>query len=124
MSVSCPCCSNLAYHNCCEPFHTNEAVPTTPEATMRSRYAAYALHLVDYLVETTHLETRNLYRKKDIESWAKQNVWLSLEIISATNNKVEFKAHYQNGSKKYTHHEKSTFKIENNRWYYLSGEYF
>lgn len=122
--LNCPCCSNIAYSNCCEPFHKNQTLPTTPEATMRSRYAAYALHLIDYLLETTHSETRDLHRKQDIENWAKQNVWLQLEIISAQNDKVEFRAYYQSGIKKYTHHENSTFKMENDRWYYLSGEYF
>lgn len=124
MRENCPCCSNLAYHNCCEPFHTNRAIPLTPEALMRSRYAAYVLHLIDYLIETTHPETRNLYRKTDIEKWSKQNLWLKLEIISVVNNKVEFKAYYQSGTKNQTHHENSTFKIENKRWYYLSGEFF
>lgn len=124
MTVNCPCCSNFEYHNCCEPFHTNQTIPTTPEAMMRSRYAAYVLHLTDYLIATIHPETRNLHRKKDIESWSKQNTWLKLEIISATNDKVEFKAHYQYGSKNFIHHENSSFKMENKRWYYLSGAYF
>ncbi len=124
MGVNCPCRSNFEYHNCCEPFHKDRAIPTTPEALMRSRYAAYALHLIDYLVATTHPENRNLYRKKDIESWSKQNLWLKLEIISAAHDKVEFKAYYRSGSDEYIHHENSTFKTENKRWYYLSGVYF
>ena len=121
--MNCPCCSNLEYHNCCEPFHTNKELPSTPEALMRSLYAAYALHLIDYLIATTHSQTRNLHLKKDVENWAKQNIWLKLEIIAASNDKVEFKAYYRNAAKDYTHHENSTFKMENNRWYYLSGEY-
>lgn len=124
MGVKCPCCSNFEYRNCCEPFHLNKAIPATPEVTMRSRYAAYALHLIDYLIATTHPETRNLHRKKDIENWSKQNLWLKLEIISATHDKVEFKAYYCYGSEEYIHHENSTFKMENQRWYYLSGTYF
>ena len=122
--VKCPCCSNLAYENCCEPFHKNQDIPATPEALMRSRYAAYALHLIDYLIETTHPDIRHLHLKKDIEKWSKQNYWLKLEIISAINTKVEFKAYYQFNAKNFIHHESSTFKMENKRWYYLSGEYF
>lgn len=124
MGVKCPCCSNFEYRNCCEPFHVNHAIPATSEAMMRSRYAAYVLHLIDYLIETTHPETRGLYRKKDIESWSKQNLWLKLEIISATHDKVEFKAYYRSDLEDYIHHENSTFKLENKRWYYLSGAYF
>ena len=123
MSV-CPCCSNLTYQSCCEPFHLNQANPLTPEALMRSRYAAYALNLIDYLMETTHAETRHLQQKKDIESWSKQNTWLKLEIISAVNDHVEFKAYFQFNSKNFIHHENSIFKMENYKSYYLSGKYF
>ncbi len=122
--MNCPCGSILAYINCCEPFHTGKVNPATPEAMMRSRYAAYTLHLIDYLIATTHPETRGLHVKKDIENWSKQNLWLKLEIISAVNNKVEFRAYYQHGSKSFIHHENSTFKVENKKWYYLSGAYF
>ncbi len=120
----CPCCSNLPYQSCCEPFHANHTIPATPEALMRSRYAAYALHLIDYLIETTHASIRHFCNKKDIENWSKQNLWLKLEIISAFNDKVEFKAYYQYGSRNFIHHENSTFKMENKRWYYLNGDYF
>lgn len=120
----CPCCSNLTYQSCCEPFHTNQANPLTPEALMRSRYSAYALHLIHYLLETTHPNIRNLHLKKDIENWSKQNLWIKLEIISAVIDQIEFKAHFQTGSKNFIHHELSTFKLENGKWYYLSGEYF
>ena len=120
----CLCCSNLTYQICCEPFHKNYTIPVTPEAIMRSRYAAYALHLIDYLIATTHPDIRGLHDKKDIESWSKQNIWLKLEIISAINDKVEFKAYYQSDGTNFIHHENSTFKMENKRWYYLSGEYF
>lgn len=124
MIVNCPCCSNLAYDKCCEPFHVKQTYPSTPEALMRSRYAAYVLNLISYLIETTHVETRHLHKRKDIKNWSLQNHWLKLEIISAFNDKVEFKAFYQFNSKNYLHHENSTFKMENGKWYYLSGEYF
>ncbi len=120
----CPCCSNLPYSNCCEPFHTNQAIPANPEALMRSRYGAYALYLIDYLIATTYPNIRHLHLKKDIENWSKQNVWLKLEIISALDDQVEFKAYFESDSKQYIHHENSTFKMKNRRWYYLSGEYF
>ena len=124
MIINCPCCSSFSYQNCCEPFHTNITIPLTPEALMRSRYAAYALNLVDYLIETTHPENRHLQQKKDIENWSRQNSWLKLEIISAVDDQVEFKAYYQSNSKNFIHHENSIFKMKNYKWYYLSGKYF
>lgn len=39
-------------------------------------------------------------------------------------NKVEFKAHYTDeDGEKQMHHELSTFKMIQNRWYYVSGEF-
>ncbi|WP_435522621.1 YchJ family metal-binding protein [Chryseobacterium indoltheticum] len=38
-------------------------------------------------------------------------------------NKVEFKAHYTDEEgEKQVHHELSTFKMIQNRWYYVTGE--
>lgn len=91
---------------------------------MRSRYCAYALHLIDYLWDTTHPDKRHLYDKKEMEKWAKANHWLNLEIIYADKKVVEFKAYYQKGLAQYIHHERSVFKKENGRLYYFSGDYF
>ena len=124
MSDLCPCCSTLSYADCCEPYHLGMAKPATPEILMRSRYCAYALHLIDYLVQTTHPANRNLYQKDEIENWAKRSQWLKLEICNANQDKVEFKAYYLNGGTTYIHHENSTFKKEHGIWYYLKGSYF
>ena len=49
----CPC-GGPAYATCCGPWHRGEAEAPTPEALMRSRYAAFARGDVDYLVKTLH----------------------------------------------------------------------
>ncbi len=90
---------------------------------MRSRFSAYALHLIDYLIETTHPSQIHFYERKEIENWAKSNVWLELEICEAKEDIVEFKAFYQNGLKTFIHHETSIFKQEHGIWYYLKGTY-
>ena len=120
----CPCCSTLSYVDCCQPYHLGVDRPVTPEILMRSRYSAYALHLIDYLIQTTHPVSRPQYQKDEIEHWAKSNYWLKLEICHAHQDKVEFKAYYQQGLKTYIHHENSTFKKEKGIWYYLKGSYF
>lgn len=121
--MNCPCCSQISYANCCEKYHLNTALPKTPEQLMRSRYSAYALHLIDYLVETTYPLNRHLYPKKDLTIWAKANKWLGLGICNAVNDTVEFKAYYQNGLQSLVHHELSVFKLLNNKWYYYNGSY-
>jgi SEC-C motif-containing protein len=119
----CRCCSNLNYANCCEPYHLKQQKPLTPEQLMRSRFTAYAMHLIDYLIATTHASQRHLYQKNEIEHWAKSNVWLKLEICEAKNEIVEFKAYYRNGLKQFVHHERSVFKKESDTWFYLKGTY-
>ena len=49
----CPCSSGAAYRDCCAPFHRG-AEPPTPQALVRSRYAAFALGEIDYLYRTLH----------------------------------------------------------------------
>ena len=48
----CPCHSGLRYAACCGPLHEGTREADTPEALMRSRYAAFARGLGAYLVRT------------------------------------------------------------------------
>ena len=124
MEKPCPCGSNFSYIDCCQPYHQNKMLPPTPEALMRSRYSAYVLHLVDYLIDTTHPSKRYLHERNAISNWAKSNVWLRLEVLKAKDDKVEFKAFYQSNKQLNIHHELSTFMLEKGNWYYLTGSYF
>lgn len=65
MKRACPCHSGRAYAACCGPFHEHEALPKTPAELMRSRYAAFALGLGAYLVETLAAEHADLARPRD-----------------------------------------------------------
>jgi SEC-C motif-containing protein len=58
----CTCCSGAPYANCCAPFHRGEREAPTPEALMRSRYAAYANKLAPYIYRTTHPEHEDRQR--------------------------------------------------------------
>lgn len=123
--MNCPCCSGKNYENCCEPFHLKKGIPKTPEELMRSRYTAFAKVLTDYLVETTHSSVRKLHYPKEIEEWAKSNKWLKLEIIFAKDDKVRFRAYYQDQKGEiYEHDELSAFVQENGKWFYVDGEFY
>lgn len=51
--------------------------------------------------------------------------YLKLEIITSTENTVEFKSYYLDESMKaQIHHEKSTFIFENGNWFYVDGIFF
>jgi SEC-C motif-containing protein len=92
---------------------------------MRSRYVAYVVKDVDYLIATTAPSHRGYYAKEDILIWATQNQWQRLEIISVTRTTVEFKAHYlDSNNQSKVHHEHSRFVFENGEWFYVDGDYF
>lgn len=91
---------------------------------MKSRYSAYVAQQVDYLLNTTHSSQRKYYSKADILHWATVNEWQKLEIISFTENTVEFKAYFLDERKQnQIHYEFSTFKKENGSWYYVDGKF-
>jgi len=120
----CPCGSNVSFSTCCNVYITGERKPISAESLMRSRYSAYVVHAIPYLLQTTHVSVRNLYRKKELEEWSKNSNWLKLEIISSQTETVEFKAYFTSGSERVeVHHEVASFVFENGEWYYVDAIY-
>ncbi len=121
-NTPCFCGNQITYSHCCQKFISGKEFPETPEQLMRSRYSAYATGEIDYLIESTHPSTRKLYSPDEIVAWMHANKWVKLEIIRSFDATVEFKAHFVEGLKSpEIHHERSTFKEENGRWYFLDG---
>lgn len=120
--MKCPCGSQVAYENCCEPYIKGEKNAPTPEALMRSRYSAYVKVAAPYLKETLAPESRGDFNEKDVYEWAKHSEWLGLDIMKAEGNTVEFTAKYKAQGKVLEHHEVSTFRQEKGKWYFVDGE--
>lgn len=127
--MNCPCCSERKFADCCQPFIEGKAKPQTAEELMRSRFSAYAVCAVEYLLHSTHPSARRFYKAEDLENWAKSNVWQRLEIISKTAGEakdkkgtVEFMAYFTdaNGNPQ-IHHELSNFQKELGRWFFVDG---
>jgi SEC-C motif-containing protein len=119
---NCYCGSGKLFVSCCEPYILGTQKAPSAEALMRSRYSAYCTQKADYLVATTHSSTRRHHNKKDILAWSKENNWLKLEIIAASEKTVEFKVYFMdNRLQNHIHHEKSTFKKEGDSWFYVDG---
>ena len=122
-NAQCPCESGQAYAQCCGPWHAGLAeglFASTPEVLMRSRYSAYVLGLLDYLIATWHPSTS----PGDL---ALQPVkWLGLEVRHAETagdaGVVEFVARYRDSGRAQRIHEISRFVRENGRWYYIDGQ--
>ncbi len=122
--MTCPCCSEKSYEECCKPFHSKEKVAPTSEKLMRSRYSAFAFPNGEYLWETTLPSKRKFHNKTDYENWGKENTWTKLEIIQSNEKEVEFKAYFTDKFRKeQIHHELSTFKKIDNKWFYVSGKF-
>ncbi|WP_228526561.1 MULTISPECIES: YchJ family protein [unclassified Flavobacterium] len=120
----CFCDTGLPFENCCGLYLENNQKAPTALALMRSRYSAYATHNADYLLETTHVSERQYYSKTEILKWATSNKWQKLEILSSSEDTVEFKAYFLDANNKpQTHYEFSTFKFENDSWYYVDGKF-
>ena len=104
--AACPCDSGKTYADCCGPWHASDAQGTpapTPEALMRSRYSAYVLGLIDYLLATWHPST------SPGELELSPVKWLGLEVRHAQATGVRL-------------HEISRFVREDGRWLYIDGE--
>lgn len=125
----CPCGSNKAYADCCEPYITGRQQAPTAEALMRSRYTAYAVHAIDYIVTTCVPEGRDDIDLEQTRIWSEKSQWLGLKIlrteqggIADSTGIVEFEAAYALDGLKDTHHERAYFKKVDAQWRYEKGE--
>jgi SEC-C motif-containing protein len=121
----CPCGSEKDYEKCCADFITGKALPKTAEQTMRSRYSAFVKHATEYIVETHHEEGRSEINLNELKEWSENSEWKGLEIIRTEKGQesdqegiVEFKANYVAGGQPVEHHEESTFKKIDGRWFF------
>ena len=121
---NCYCGNSIPFQDCCEPYIKGIDNAPTAEKLMRSRYSAFASGAADYLANTTHISKRRYLNKKEILAWSKANKWLKLEVLASTETTVTFKAYYLDENlKAQVHYEHSTFKFENNKWFYVDGTF-
>ena len=120
----CPCNSGASYAGCCELLFSGASTATTAESLMRSRYTAYVVGYIDYLLRTWHPSTR----PADIDP-ATIPKWLDLRIIRTEKGMekdnegvVEFKASSLYQKKAVNLHEVSRFVKENGQWLYVDGD--
>ena len=127
MSVPCPCGrvtpkgQVLSLAECCGPLHAGQAAPDA-ERLMRSRYSAFVLGDVPYLLATWHSSQRPA--ELTLETDGK---WLGLAIkqhlvTGADTAEVEFVARFRVGGKAVRQHERSRFVREADRWFYVDGD--
>ena len=126
---SCPCHSGKLYSVCCRPYH-HGAVPENALVLMRSRYSAYALGLVDYIIKTTRWADPERVPpidqwRRSIEEFSALTTFWGLTIHSHTESGnsavVKFTALLRRGSQDVSFAETSRFVKEKEGWMYVQN---
>lgn len=120
----CACGSGHPRAACCLPFVAGLAPAPTALALMRSRYTAFCLGHLGYLRDTWHPDTRPARLDADPE-----RRWLGLKIVDTSGGEagdvegeVEFVARFKVGGRGHRLHERSRFRFQDGRWYYVDGD--
>lgn len=128
-AIPCPCGSTRPLSDCCYPYVKSWQPAPTAEALMRSRYVAYCLKQIDYLVTTHHPSRRHPNSHTLIAATAHSTQWVGLNILATTAGQttdttgtVKFVARYREGKQIGQLHERSQFIKEQGKWFYLDGE--
>lgn len=127
-SPPCPCGGGRAYDACCGELHrafaeTGALTAPDAQALMRSRYTAYTMDLIPYLLASWHPSTR----PASLERGERELKWLSLDVRrhvrqDADHELVEFVARSKVGGRAQRLHEISRFVREGGAWLYVDGE--
>lgn len=113
----------------CLPFIKGQKQPKTAAELMASRYVAYTLAEVDFIIATHNPATLQETDRDATLKWAKDATWKGLEILGTvkggendTDGEVEFVAHYAMEGRDVRHHERSTFKKIDGKWYFIDAK--
>ncbi|ODS41860.1 MAG: hypothetical protein MSIBF_00405 [Candidatus Altiarchaeales archaeon IMC4] len=122
---SCPCQSGRSFADCCGPLLSGEHAAPTAEALMRSRYTAFAVRNVGYLLQSWHASTRpEAIDAATIPEW--QGLWIMRTEEGREGDSkgvVEFKATFSTGGQgRGVLREVSRFVRENGQWFYVDGD--
>jgi SEC-C motif-containing protein len=120
--MRCPCHSRRSYKRCCQPYHQGQPAPT-PEALMRSRYAAYAKGLVDYVVQTGDPPQD----PEGVRLFCAHTRFVGLRITEHVDSEhgpgfVTFAATLVQDGQDASFSERSRFEKRDGRWVYVDGE--
>lgn len=88
---------------------------------MRSRYSAYVLHLLDYLMATWHPATAPGVLDLPTVDWLGLSV--AHTATQGDSGVVEFVAKYKENGRVRQLHEVSRFAREEGRWLYVDGQF-
>ncbi len=148
MGKRCICGNRRTFSNCCEPYLKSSTAEgssaPTAEALMRSRYTAFVLGNIDYLIATHHADYRP-NNCTDLQQTLRTTQWVNLIVLNTQKGQrkdksgtVEFVAAYrpkqlsalsatkasdsESSDALAQLHERSRFVREESRWFYTEGD--
>lgn len=83
----CPCGKALDYSQCCEPLHKKVKTADTAEDLMRSRFSAFYVGKVDYLLETHADSTRSNDLGAGIKDTLEHCQFTQLNVLESVDGK-------------------------------------
>ena len=127
----CPCGSSIKYKKCCQVFHKGKLASTALEL-MKSRYSAYVVKDVKYIINTTDVNNpdytpESVNWANDIEEFCINSDFRELKILEFIDSdeisyvKFYVNLYIQGVDQSFT--EKSKFVKVNNKWLYVNGEF-
>jgi SEC-C motif domain protein len=121
---ACPCGSAHPLSACCGRYHAGPLAGQAPtaETLMRSRYSAFVLDRLDYLLSTWHPSTRPATLAPNEPGLR----WLGLTVRhhrlhDPDHAEVSFVARSKLGGRAHRLEEVSQFVREDGRWHYVTG---
>ena len=130
----CPCGSGARYPACCGRFHRGLEEAPDARALMRSRYAAFAVRDVPYLVRTLHPLHPDRARPeeeltRELRAAVQQFHYTGLEVLDwrapdpkGQGAQVLFLARLFRAGKEHSFVERSDFLHDGIGWRYVGGE--
>jgi len=117
----CPCGSGKKYKKCCQIFHKG-ANAKDALTLMKSRYSAFAVGAIDYIIKTSTFQKDY----NDLKSFSDTCNFKKLKIIDFKENKdeafVTFSATIICQGQDNSFSEKSRFIKIDGKWFYENGE--
>jgi SEC-C motif-containing protein len=121
LNSPCPCGSGKKYKKCCKSYHDG-AIAKDALSLMKSRYSAFAVGKIDYIIKTSTFQKDF----NELKAFSNSCEFKKLEILEFLDGDSEafvtFRATIFCQGNDNSFVEKSRFIKKDKKWFYESGE--